>query len=241
MGQLKVKPISITQFVGRLETETGFCFARYGDGTFLSLRGSTGVNCDGAKINGDQAELIEKSIRDSSITHGIGDLALSNTKAADWLEEKGIDIEWYDCNVLHLASIRGELYPFIEILQKRRNILIGPKHLSRFRGFPYYKIIFAHPTEAFYQVDQLETVAERAVDKHQANMVLISAGTAAPVLVSRLHRSHPEINVLDVGSLWDPYVGRLSRKVFRQLGHGRIEKLGRVNFRQEIRKWWATT
>jgi hypothetical protein len=89
-------------------------------------------------------------------------------------------------------------------------------------------------------VDHLETVTKRAVEKYRADTVLISAGTAAPVLVSRLHREFPEINVIDTGSVWDPYVGKLSRKIFKELGHARMEELGKKNFHQETRLWWAT-
>lgn len=239
MGQFVVKPISITQFVGRLETEKGFSFARYGDGTFLCLRGKRGWNCDGSIINGDQAEEIEKSILDGNITHGMGDLSLTVGGAVEWLKSRQIDIEWYDCNVMHTASHTGGLYPFVELLRKRSIIFLGAKHLRKFKGFPYHQFIEVHPTEAFYQVDHLETVAKKMVEKHGADTVLISAGTAAPVLVSRLHREFPEINVIDTGSVWDPYVGKLSRKIFRELGHARMRALGKLNFKEDVGKWGA--
>lgn len=240
MGQHVVKPISIAQFVGRLETEKGFSFARYGDGTFLCLKGAAGVNCDGAIVNGDQAELLEKSILDSSITHGMGDLSQSVGGSWEWLDSRGIDIEWYDCNVMHTAAHKGQLYPLVELLRKRRIIFLGAKHLRRFKGFPYCKFITVHPTKAFYQVDHLENVAKRAVEKHKADTVLISAGTAAPVLVSRLHQEFPEINAIDTGSVWDPYVGKLSRKIFRQLGHTKMREIGKLNFREDVSEWMQT-
>jgi hypothetical protein len=225
-----VKPLSIEQFVSNLE-EPGYSFARYGDGTFLGMQGQKGLNCDGSPIHPNQTTLLEKSILDSSITHGMGNLAISVAKAHLWLEARGIDIEWYDCNVMHTASVSGELYPFIEWLRKRRTILLGPGHLQQLKGIPLQGFYAVHPTHAFYELPRLEKIASRSIVRLRANTVLISAGTAAPVLVSHLHRAFPDVNVVDTGSVWDPYVGVLSRKVFRRLGYAGIRKLRLENFK----------
>jgi hypothetical protein len=228
---LTVKPFTLAEFVQRLETDPGFSFARYGDGTFFCLRGYRGVDCDQAIIHGDQAEILELTIRDTSITHGIGDLALSEGRAAEWLEQKGIDIPWYDCNVLHNASIRGQLNPFVRLVRKRKTLIIGPEHLKGFRQLRAKGYIKTHPTKAFYEVDELEIKAKDIIPKEKINLVCISAFTAAPVLVSRLHKHFPEVNVLDVGSLWDVYTGRISRKVFRQMTKTKILALRAANFK----------
>lgn len=226
-----VKPLSIEEFVSNLEEERGYSFARYGDGTFLGMQGQTGLNCDGSPIHPNQTYLLEKSILDNSITHGMGDLALSVAKADLWLEARGIEIEWYDCNVMHTASIQGRLSPFIRLLKKRRTVLIGPWHVQQLKSIPLQAFITVHPTHAFYELPRLEKAAVRNIERSKANTVLISAGTAAPVLVSRLHKHFPEINVIDTGSLWDPYVGVFSRKVFRRLGYTGIQKLRLQNFK----------
>lgn len=241
MGQLEVKPISITQFVRRLETEKGFSFARYGDGTFLSLNGFNGKNCDGADITIRQAGEIEESIRDDTITHSIGDLAISVGKAEEWLEKKGIEVEWYECNVMNTASHKGQLYPFVEWLRKRKTVFLGPKHVERLKAFPVRDFIPVHPTNAFDEIEELHITAEYMVERWLADTVLVSAGPAAPPLVSRIHRSFPHLNVIDTGSIWDPYVGVLSRKVHKKMGEKQIKYLGRLNFKMEIGSWWATT
>lgn len=240
MGQLEVKPISIDQFVGRLETEKGFSFARYGDGSFLSLRGIEGWNCDGAECTIRQAEEIETSILDETITHGIGDLSLSVGKAQEWIDAKGVDIEWYDCNVMNTASHSGRLLPFIKWLRKRKIVMLGPSHLRRLRAFPTAEFIEVHPTLAFDQLEDIHIIAEYSVERVLADTVLISAGPAAPPLVSKLHGSFPFLNVIDTGSIWDPYVGVLSRKIHKKMGKRQIRDLGRLNFNMEISSWWAT-
>lgn len=238
-GQLVVKPLSIKEFVRRLETERGFSFARYGDGTFLSLMGSEGLNCDGAVISGSQAAEIEASIRDDTIVHGMGDLAIE-VGAAKWLEDRGIDIEWFDCNVMNTASHQGRLAPFVKWLRTRKIVFLGPSHLRRLQAFPVSSFIEIHPTNAFSQLEELEVVASYAVTREIADTVLVSAGPAAPPLVSRIHRNLPYLNVIDTGSIWDLYVGVLSRKIHRRMSKNHIRDLGHLNFGQEIRGWWKT-
>lgn len=227
----EVKPFDITDLVQRLRTEPGFSFARYGDGTFLSLWGEEGLDCDRAVINGDQAELLELTLRDKSITHGIGNLALTVGRAAEWLEYKGLDVEWYDCNVMHTASVHGNLNPFVKLLRKRRTMIIGPEHLWSFRAIPVRAFVTTHPTKAFYEVDSLEEKAKNLIPHRKIDTVCISAFTAAPVLVSRLHQHFPKLNILDVGSLWDVYAGKPSRKVFRDMSPSQIAKLKVKNFK----------
>lgn len=239
MGRLTVKPFSIKEFVDRLKAERGFSFARYGDGTFMSMMGREGTNCDGAEVSIRQAQELRASLLDAAIAHGIGDKAVEMGAGA-WLEKEGIEIEWYDCNVLHTASLRGKLFPFVSWLRRRKVVMIGPSHLRRFKAFPVHAFVEAHPTGAFDQIEDLSITAAYAVTREQAEAVLISAGPAAPPLVSKLHQQLPWVNVLDVGSLWDAYVGVLSRKVFRISTRQHIRDLGWQNFKQETGDWWKT-
>lgn len=236
-GQLVVKPLTIKGFVKRLETEKGFSFARYGDGTFLSLLGAEGWNCDGARVGSYQAAELEASILDDTIVHGMGNLAVE-VGAGDWLERKKIDIEWFDCNVMNTASHEGKLAPFVKWLRKRQIVFLGPPHLRRLKAFPVLSFIDVHPTDAFEQLEELEVMAEYAVGREVADTVLISAGPAAPPLVSRIHRNLPYLNVIDTGSIWDLYVGVLSRKIHRRMSKTQVERLGMLNFGQEISSWW---
>lgn len=238
-GQLVVQPLSIKEFVRRLKTEKGFSFARYGDGTFLSLLGAEGWNCDGARVSIMQAAEIEASIRDNTIVHGMGDLAVE-VGAGRWLQENNIDIEWFDCNVMNNASHLGQLRIFVDWLRTRKIVFLGPSHLRRLKGFPVAAFVDVHPTDAFDEIESLQLIAEYVVGREVADTVLISAGPAAPPLVSRIHRNLPYLNVIDTGSIWDLYVGVLSRKIHRKMPKNHIRDLGIRNFGQEIRSWWTT-
>lgn len=234
---LAVRPFSIGDILRKLETEKGFSFARYGDGTFLVLLGMGGKNCDGASLDSRQADGLERSLRDTTITHGIGDLAIK-TGAEQWLTEKGIEIDWVDCNVLHTAGLRGKLFPFVNWLRGRKNLVIGPAHLQRLKGFPVAYFEEIHPTEAAKNIEETLLGVGFAIERERIDTVLLSAGPSAPTFVSRIHEQYPWVSVLDTGSVWDPYVGMLSRKVFRKVGKPYIRELGRLNFKLEVSGWW---
>lgn len=116
--------------------------------------------------------------------------------------------------------------------------MCGPDHLKKFRGFSIQSFVECHPTEAFEEIDSLEQEIVYKLDKTESDMVLLSAGQgASPSLVSRLHHLCPEINVIDVGSLWDPYVGVMSRSGHKKRGWKEYVRLGDLNFRLSISDW----
>lgn len=240
MSELVIKPLNLALFLEMAKSKSGFAFARYGDGTFYCMQGHKGKNCDGVIYTEAQAAALIETLYDTSITHSIGNLAISEAGAAEWLDEKGIELGWYDCNVLNTASYRGDLHPFILFLQARTSILIGPPHVARMANvFPVAEAIICHPTKAFEQLDELASNAYAAAVVEDADVILISAGVGAgPTLVSRLHSALPNKVILDVGSLWDMYVGVMSRKKAKKLGKLKIERLARANFRQGLERLW---
>lgn len=233
-----VKPLTIRQFVNLIEAGPGFSFARISDGGFFCILGKKGVNCDGAPYSPRQAQALIDMMRDRTIIHGITSIALHATRAAQWLEEKNLNVEWYDADVMNKASDMGELLPFIECLRKRRSLIVGAAHLDKLKGFPIVQHVECHPTHAFEEVDELEAEIYFRVQRDAPDTILLSAGQgASPTLVSRLHAHYPRLTIIDTGSLFDPYVGVLSRSGHKRLGFDGFVKLGFKNFNEDIRQW----
>lgn len=235
---LRIKPLFITEFVEMIETIPGFSFARISDGGFFCMQGRKGYNCDGAAYSKEQSDCLFSMIKDENIYHGITSIALHIAKATEWLNEKNIDIQWYDADVMNKASDDGNLLPFIECLRKKKSLLVGAAHLDRLNGFPVTSFVECHATRAFEEVDELEAEIDFRILKDKPDAVLLSAGQgASPTLVSRLHAAHPKLIILDVGSLWDPYVGVLSRSGHKRRGLEEYKRLGWKNFNMDISGW----
>lgn len=235
---LAVRSLSIDQFVGMIEHEPGFSFARISDGGFFCVMGRKGVNCDGAAYSPQQANALILMMKDTTITHGITAIALHATKAVEWLAEHNLKVTWYDADVMNKASDEGSLFPFIRCLRGRRSMVVGASHLDKLKGFPITNHIVCHSSRAFEEVDALEEEIGYRVDRHEPDTILLCAGQgASPTLVSRLHKSYPELVILDAGSLFDPYVGVLSRSGHKRRGLEEYKKLGWKNFQENIESW----
>lgn len=241
MADLHVRPLPLEEIVRHVRENSGLALARFSDGGFYCMQGIKGVNCDGVVYTAAQANALIAAIRNPKVTHCITSIALHRAYAALWLlKYSGLDwVEWYDGDVMHKASEEGKLWPLIEVLRTKRIVMVGPAHLRRLLAFPLEHFIECHPTQAFEQVDALERKLFALLLGSEIDTVLISAGQgAAPTLVSRLAGSGR--TVLDMGSLWDMYVGVLSRSGPKRMGRKVIEELGRQNFHQEIGSWWPT-
>jgi hypothetical protein len=236
---LRVKPFDILELVDKMETEPGFSFARISDGGFLCILGRKGVNCDGAAYSTEQAQALIAMMKDQTITHGITSIALNVTKAAEWLAENQLYVDWYDADVMNKASDDGRLLPFIECLRKRKIVLCGAGHLRLFKGFPIESFVECHPTRAFEEVDELRMeIGYNAVQKTVADTVILCAGQgASPTLVSQLHEFYPRLTIIDAGSIFDPYVHVFSRSGHKRRGWEGYKKLGWKNFNEDITLW----
>lgn len=202
------------------------------------MQGKKGYNCDGAAYSKEQAISLVSVIKDESIYHGITSIALHAARATEWLNEKNIDIQWYDADVMNKASDTGSLLPLIECLKNKRNIICGTSHLKNFQGVPSVAFVECHGSRAFEEVDELEAELLYRIERHDPDTVLLSAGQgASPTLVSRLHQVYPKLIVLDIGSLWDPYVKVFSRSGHKRRGWEEYKRLGWKNFNTDISEW----
>lgn len=238
MISLAVQPLSLAVLIDHIQHTKGFAFARYGDGTFFCMQGCKGKNCDGVVYTPEQASSLIATLYDKNIWHGIGNLALRDAHAAEWLHAHNIELDWYDANVIHQASETGKLFPLIEVFRKRKIIFCGPAHLRKLKAFPIQRFVECHATKAFDEIDALDLEIGYRIEQCQADTVLLSAGLgAAPTLVSRLHRDYPDVVILDTGSVWDPYCGVYSRRTHRKRGLTGTVSLAKINLRMDIRTW----
>lgn len=230
--------LSVEDICRVIDEQTGFYFARFSDGGLFCLWRKGGENCEGITYTDAQADALEEVIQNSLITHGLSKIAIHAAHAGEWLIEHEVDLPWYDESALLQASMSGDLWPLTSALHKKRVLIVGPHHLRRFRGFPLVDFVEVHETQAFDRIEKTKRSVLRSIVEHRAEVVLISAGfAAAPVLVSWLSEQTHGLTVMDVGSIWDMYVGVLSRSGPKRLGWAGIEHLGRRNFHKEVSEW----
>jgi hypothetical protein len=151
-------------------------------------------------------------------------------EARAWLAARGAAVTWYWAEAIHEASMAGQLAPLVNALRTRRIVYIGPAHLRGMaRWLPIADFVEVPLATAWENVGAIEAVARAAI--RGGDCVLVSAGPAAKVLIDRL--SDLGATMLDVGSVFDMYVGRPSRSGPKRLTAQQLADLTRRNFHGE--------
>lgn len=142
-----------------------------------------------------------------------------------WINENIPDVEWSRAEMFNAQVREGNLYPLVNTLNNKRVVAVGPPwhkdlpfiddHIS----IPHRSV--GHNQHCWYALDQILAKVAEVKD----SVICLSAGMTAKVVINTLH---PEMNahswLIDFGSLWDVFVGKLSRTYHRKLSKEIIKK-----------------
>lgn len=206
---LGMEPSSLTyeRFINYLNYGYNFKFARYGDGEFNAIFGKKGHNCDGHEYFPDLGARLRSSFCKNIFT-GIQPLTLTLPYAKEALKLlEGCNL--VNADAIHNASIDGELHRLTEVLHGRDVVCVGSAHLS-----PLFDQMIVIPDKncwlSYEKVkDKLELLIQR--DK----VVVLCASMMSEVLIKDFEDE--DITMIDVGSAFDPLVGKLSRRYHHKL------------------------
>lgn len=192
-----------------LELGINFKFARYGDGEFFCMSGKIGHNCDKHEYFPELGIALNNAFRDDpDYMVGIQPLSVSGGlfQKIDYVP-KNI----YDADTLHSASIDGKLDLFIDAFKDRNVILIGPKHLVGFGGI--YKHILIPNLNCWNDYDRVSYEMD-SLFKPDC-VFLLCASMMSEVLIDdfRYHKC----TMVDCGSVFEPYVNRMTRSYHYKL------------------------
>ena len=209
-----MSPTPIRIFTDMLAAGTPFSFSRWNDGQWNMVLGKTeGTTGDGhayAKVIGDHLTSILLSGPEYMM--GMQNLSIKGKRGervVSWVRKNLPSMKWYDADAIHHASMRGELRGLIDLLDKKRVVVLGPEHM---RELPFCNgFVPIPPTDAFYARDELYDELGALLDD-EPTIVSMSAGWTTNVLIDQLHKVHGGVHTfIDMGSVWDPYVGVFSR------------------------------
>lgn len=220
-----IKP-DIDYYIDRLNSP--FAFVRYGDGELFCMRGESGKNCDGHLYSPELGKDLVTSLLpyEENYIRAIGHKALeTQPDLDDYLLSLGVDYEWHNTDVFLDVSIKGELNQFVKALREKRILYAGPKHLRKFIQTNFNVEYLTIPaTNAYLQIDSiLESIVNKIDD---FDMFCISGGPPAKVIIYKLWFDYNKKDkiYLDLGSMWDGYVGKHSRSHTRKLSKQNIKR-----------------
>lgn len=201
--------------IEQLKANKSFKFARYGDGEWNCIFGKPGQNCDGHKYFPDLGESLRRVVlSEPQYVVGMQPLSMSYERA-DQIREfcAGLRINWVNADVLHNASIDGELHRFIDVLKGKYLILVGPAHLSSFWSQCVHIVIPS--TNCWMEYESVRQQIEFHIDGVNNAVVLLAASMMSEVLIDDFADHHHTF--IDIGSVLDPYVGVKSRRYHHKL------------------------
>ncbi len=213
-------PENLDYFVEQMNRGEKFTFSRFGDGEWSAVLLRDGANCDGHNYSKE----LSVALNDALINHkdyyyGMQDYALKNLgrDIVSYLKKNKSDINWYNASIFHDANLAGELNPFIKALRTKKVVLIGPEYLKELSLFPVEDFVAIPPVNCFDAYDQIKNGILNANVPDEDTVYLFSASMASNALIHDLYDQLGEKNwLLDVGALWDVYVGKKSRSIYSE-------------------------
>ena len=194
-----------------IENNIPFAFSRWGDGEFYNVNKKSGKNYDGNIYYSDLGDELKKIV---SVKQ---DYYMGVQTLMKWSMKQGKKYpqEWCDSDVLHKESINGTLGNFIDILHQKHIVYVGNGSLRKldfineFIEIPY--------NNCWLQRDKIIKEIRDTFDDELHKVYLLSAGMACNVFIHRLWNMNKKNTYIDVGSVFDPYVGRNTRRYHRKL------------------------
>lgn len=213
-----------------------FSFSRWGDGEMNSVIGSRihQKNCDKHTFFPEMGAQL-KQILLSKPKYMMGLLNLNRyiytvgPPGTPWKRAKEIlgpflrrnglvNYPWYSAEVFYNAATNNNLHPLIRSLNRRNVIMVGPQHLTQMQTINVQHHVTIPTVDCFLSVDEIYSNITTILDSQPEHnfVVSLSAGMPSCILIDRLHKSHGNLHsFVDFGSVWDPFVGVLSRRYMR--------------------------
>jgi hypothetical protein len=215
---VKYREEPLSWYVDKLERGEPFSSLIYGDGELLVALGQR----TNTLFTGYQELVTERMVAemreslegdDPSILRGT-DFNVLNSKYHDsgrlekpleqLLGKRHETLEWLNGVVWEDAVRQGELGPLLKMLRGKNLCLIGNKKLRAIK-FLFREVFWEVPDKNAYEV--VDGLEHAILNTEMQEVYLICMGLGATPLISRLRNRMPEATFLDMGSVFDVFVG----------------------------------
>ena len=230
-----LKRNNLKYYVDLLSNDSPFGFARYGDGEWLTILGDYGgKNSNGCTFTKELSDALREVMRNNNdYEHAMLRIARRKlgTRIGKFLDEGKYEVDWTIGDTFLDISLKGQLWPLIAQLRKKRIVYVGPKHLKRLDTtfFKIVRYVQVPPKNAIKQRDRIVPAILSAIEKHDAEIVGFSSGLHSKVFIDDVWmETNGKVTLIDFGSMWDGYFNVKSRSWVRKGGHD-FKKLQEAN------------
>ena len=208
----------ISWYISKLKKNEYFSFPGFGDSEWICLLPDTGrLNTRsgyGQLHTWRAGRMLRKALRieenyfcaTPKVIKSIRGKAFLN----GFLDKLGLkDLVFYERDMVtdDLAATLAGLNSFIKQLRKMNVVIIGNIHLKGLHFLKPKKIITILDNDFHLHEDKMNEVVEECISYGKPSVYLFSAGISAAIMIGRLHGKIPESWFIDVGSMWDAFLG----------------------------------
>jgi hypothetical protein len=147
--------------------------------------------------------------------------------AERWLCENAINVEWFDAGTLSNAAASRQIQPFVDALNTRRLVMVGPSYLSDPPFLKLSRFVEVPSTDAYAAKDEVLKAVLQGIKPD--DVLLVSAGMLAEIIC---YEGAGLATFIDCGSVWDIYVGRKSRGSHRRYEFEKLKEIRNAPQRQ---------
>lgn len=212
----------------KLASDQPFSLSRWGDGEWYAVESRPGHNCDKNDYN-------IKDELNNTLSNRLNDILATpkhlkyppyymcaqQVESCYSAHHLFTDQEWQSANIFHWASKDGQLSHLFNALKTATCVIyIGNASLSR---LPFISQFIEIPDKNVFNqynkilLDISNTFTDNACQILSHKTYIFSAGMAANVFIDDLYNANPYNTYIDIGSVFDPYVGRNSRGYHHKL------------------------
>lgn len=217
---MKLVTLPLSTYVDEIIDCNAFSFVRYGDGEWSAIFGQGSKNCDGNRYTDRlKTQLVDSltTAPNGTFQTGMQKMALRiwGQKIHRWLQHRSIVRNWHNADVFHTANMQGKLYPFIKLLNDRPSVLVGPEYLGQI-DINFTNHIITPRKNA--ETDSKRIVREM-IELCPGTITCCCLGPGAAGIIRKVYDTTGRDGwLLDVGSIFDPYVqGGRTRRYFKKL------------------------
>ncbi len=218
-----MKPIiklPVEYYLDRIRNNEPFQLSRFGDGEVATMQLAPcklKQNCDGSKFIPELIEPMRQIFKNNyDYFHCLLDCSfdINGKEFIEFIDNTCPEMQFYDGEIWQYLSFEGRIREFIDAINPHMPCFIGGKHIKKvkhMKGLDGIRYIQAPDKDSFYAFDEL--FAE-CMNMYRAGyrMFLFSCGyTTKPIIDTLFPYIGHNSFCIDVGSLFDPYCGKLSR------------------------------
>lgn len=212
----ELNQLHMSSLINKMENNEYFTLSRHKDGEFyaifeyLQIHKRRYCNCDKHIYYKDMGKaLLETLVYPRDYIYGMQPLVFRNMidEVSDLFDKYKIDLKWYASDIFHHAVRDGQLFPFIDYLNKMRVVIIGPERIKPIKELLTNVEFVTIPSKNCW-LEREKIVGDILKISADNTVYLFSSSMPTAVFI---HQLYPMIGkkswLIDFGSIWECLLG----------------------------------